>query len=992
MTKAPPRWLVILVFALVVAGRIHYAWVQRCSTDSDRDIAQLMCKHVAEGREWPTFFYGQGYMGSLEPLIGALICKLFGTSAFHAGLGTALPAVGVAGLAWLIARAIAGPWAALYAAAFFVSGSPGFSAYMGNPRGGYAVVALLGTACLYLGARLAAREFRGDRPGLAWYALLGLVAGAAWWTSAIVVSALAAAALIIAIGQRGRILNMRIVAGVLGFLAGAAPWLIWNAQNEWLSMSMSSSLGAIKLKDSFPLMLTRLWEIAGLGRPGYNPYLLGSLLLIIMLTAVALPLRKSIRQRDGAPVFHLAALALFVALFIASYVSSSFSRIETLRYLLPLVPVLAILVGLALGAWTARLPLAGHLVLLCILMGGQIAAGNFRLKADEASVVSQRRAMEFGQLARQQGFDAVFAWYGLHWLNFGSQEAVAVVDGRGERYHGYARQGLLADQPAWLSNPEGVQAFLDGTASAYQTMPSPLGGLIYNAQPPSQAWMLLGRDQVAHILDQDGEDVKELVTDGNLATKWRGDSTRSSPAQWVIKLAQPTALRGLKLYSAEGAYPLYFAVDVRGSASEEWREVRAPHYVTRYHWSGALLYWQNLYYSMETRVAPVTASEVRLRFPPSEKRSFYRIRISELSLLAVDSSAEEKTRNPPSSEVDDLIHSLQQAGMTDVLADRWVSDRIAARTNHTLRVRSSADLTRDVDDPPQDDDPIYTLADLGVGTALLLPPGAVSTTEQQLRDLGFHPERRATSLGTLLMLSDPADAGVPGRGPVAWFGDAMFALREPGDELFYAHNLFLQAERVQSNRTEAALHLLEACLETDPSHAPALQRWLNLAAPDHPAYAARQLELKRLTQPAHSCNVRFSNGIKLLGCSVEPGTASPGQTVTVTFYWRAPKTVAYDDLNTFVHYRHGSIIWQDDHAVFAGVTESRIRRQPVDAPLRVIRQVTIPTNAPTGSYDLAMGLVRKSKAKRVLAWGAHAKWNRSVLLSDVLEVLPPEQP
>ena len=93
-----------------------------------------------------------------------------------------------------------------------------------------------------------------------------------------------------------------------------------------------------------------------------------------------------------------------------------------------------------------------------------------------------------------------------------------------------------------------------------------------------------------------------------------------------------------------------------------------------------------------------------------------------------------------------------------------------------------------------------------------------------------------------------------------------------------------------------------------------------------------------------------------------------------------------------VHYRHGSIIWQDDHAVFAGVTESRIRRQPVDAPLRVIRQVTIPTNAPTGSYDLAMGLVRKSKAKRVLAWGAHAKWNRSVLLSDVLEVLPPEQP
>ena len=198
-----------------------------------------------------------------------------------------------------------------------------------------------------------------------------------------------------------------------------------------------------------------------------------------------------------------------------------------------------------------------------------------------------------------------------------------------------------------------MQAFLDETASTYQTMPSPLGGLIYNVQRPSQAWTLLGRNQISQITDQAGEDLKELVTDGNLATKWRGDSTRSSPAQWVIKLAQPTTLRGLKFYSAEGAYPLYFAMDVRDADNEEWREVRAPHYVTRYHWSGALLYWQNLYYSMETRMAPVTASQVRLRFPPSEKRSFYRIRISEVSLLAADSAADEKTRQPLSGEVDE---------------------------------------------------------------------------------------------------------------------------------------------------------------------------------------------------------------------------------------------------------------------------------------------------------------------------------------------------
>ena len=989
MTKAPPRWLVLLVFALVLAGRVHYAWVQRFSTDSDRDIAQLMCKHVAEGREWPTFFYGQGYMGSLEPLFGALICKLFGVSAFHAGLGTALPAVLVAWVVWLIARAIAGPWAALYAVAFLVTGSPGFSAYMGNPRGGYAAVALLGTLCLYLGARLAEREFRGVRPALAWYALLGLIAGAAWWTSAIVVSALAAAAVIIAVGQRGRILNLRIGAGVLGFLMGAAPWLLWNAQNEWLSMSMSNSLGAIKLKDSFPLMLTRLWDVAGLGRPGLDPYLLGTLVLLFVLAAAALPIRDALRQRNREPLFHLATLALFVVLFIASYVSSSFSRIETLRYLLPLVPVLAVLVGLALGVWTQRLPLPVHVVLLLALMGSQIATGNFRLKADEGARGSQRRAMELGELARQQGFDTIFAWYGLHWVNFGSREAVPVVDGRGERYPGYARQGLLADRPAWLSNPEGVQAFLTGTASAFDTMPSPLGGLIYNVQPPSQRWTPLARDQISSLVDQAGHDVKELVTDGNLATKWRGESFQQAPAQWVMQLAQPTTLRGVKFYSAEGAYPLYFAVDVRGAATEAWREVRAPHYVTRYHWSGALLYWQNLYYTMETRWEPVAATEVRLRFPPSEKRAFYRIRISEFTLLADDPGGADSVRNPDTRDVQEFIQLLQQAGMTDVLANRWVSDRIAATTGHTLRVRSSADLTRAIDDPPQDDDPIYTLADLAVGTALLVPPGAADTTEAQLRALGFHPERRTHSLGTLLLLNDPNDISVAGRGPVAWFGDALFAMRAPGDELFYAHSLFLQAERVRSNHTAASQQLLESCLETDPSHVAALRSWLDLVGPTHPEHAARANELKRLTQPAHPCTARFSKGIRLEGCTVEPARAAPGETVTVTYFWRAPKDVDYADLNAFVHFRHDSLIWQDDHALFTGITESRIRRQPLDAPLRVVRQVTIPATASAGSYDIAVGLVRKSKAKRVFVIGPQAKWNRSVLLRDVLTVTSP---
>lgn len=990
MKRAPPRGLVLLVFALLVAARVYGAWVQRFNLDADRGVVQLMAKHVAEGRAWPVFFYGQGYMGSLEPLLSGLICKGFGVSAFHVGLGTALVAVGLAGIVWRIARAIAGPWAALYAVAYLVTGSPAYNFYMGNPRGGYAVVLLLGWTCLYLSARLASRAFRGERSGYAGYAGLGLVAGAAWWTSAIAISALAAAAVIVAIGQRGRILNLRNAAGLAGFFVGAAPWLVWNVRHDWISLSMGGSVGATKLAQSMPWLLSRLVDLVGLGRPEVGSSVIGAALIAFVLIAVARPLRAALRQRELEPIFQGAALGLFCAFFIALYASSSFSRTETLRYLLPLVPLFAVLVGLACANWTGRLPLAAHVALLVALMGVQVVQGKFRLKPDEAVRARFQSVPDWSAWVRAQGIDAVMAWFGLHWINFASGEAVPVVDVRGERYAGYARAGLLADHPAWLENPENLQSFLNLTASSYRAEATPLGFLLYDVQPPRRDWKWIEREQVSAITDQSGADVTQPLLDRSLATCWTGRSTSQSPAAWHIKLAQPTAVRGLKLYSPDTRYPLYVAVDVRGSADESWREVIAPRFATGYHWSGPRPYWQNLYHALEIRIDSAPVREVRLRFPPAAKRPFYAMRMAEVALLVADAEADAEPYRPRSSEVDDLIRFLQARGMNRVLADRWVSDRIAARTGHTLRVRGSAELFRGVNDPPQNDVPVYTRADLGVGCALLLPRGTAPTVEQQLRELGFHPERCATPLGVLLLINDPADADVLYRGPMAWFGDALFALYEPGDTRFLAHHLFQKAESLLPDSPEGVQSLLEQCLALDPEHVPALRRWLEVAAPDHPDRAERAQALRRLTEPEHRSRVRFGNGVVLEGCTVEPAQAAPGQVVTVTYFWRIPPAFSRDGVSVFAHFRQNGVVWQDDHPLFDGVSPLRLQEGSSVAPLREVRQVTIPTNAPLGTYDVAIGLVQADKpGKRHFAWGPQVGWDFSARFRQPLTVVPP---
>ena len=983
--RHPPRALVFLVFAFLLAVRIHCAWVQRYSTDADRDVVHLMAKHVAEGGPWPVFFYGQGYMGSLEPLLSALLCKLLGTSAFAVALGTALPAFLIAWAVWLIARAIAGPWAGLYAAAFMATASPAFYIYMGNPRGGYAVAGLLILLCLYLGARLAAHEFRRQRPGLAWYALLGLAAGAAWWTSGIVLPALAVAALLIAVGLRGRLLQVGLVVGTTGFVIGSLPWTLWNLSHHWDSLSMSKSLGAIRLSDSFPLFCRRLWECVGLGKPDLPPYLLGALLLLAALAGLVLPIRAMLKKREPDPWFQLAGVLLFLPLFTYLYVSSSFARIETLRYLLPAIPIAAILFGLALGGWTQRLAWPFHLVLLAGLLAGPLFTGEIPLKVRAEQRDRHRLAGELAKTAKELGIDVVFAPYSFHWINFSTREAVPLVDQTGERYIGYATRGLLAERPGWLADPQGVRTFLRQTASRYKTQGTPLGGLIYEAHPSTQSWSRVAADRIR--VTTSGDMPVTQLTDGNLATHWRGASSQQEPSQWVIHLTEKATLTGLKLYSSEAEYPMYIAVYGRRDPQSDWQELQAPVFAGGYHWSGPGLYWENLYQALEVRFSPVTVTELRIDFPPSKKRASYGFQLSELALLEATIPSDAAATTPPDrADVKALVDRLQALGVHQVWADRWVSDRIYALAGQAVRVRCSADLTRELDDPPMDDVPVYARCEPAPGTAFLAPVGAADVTADLLRRAGCQLQVETNRLGVLIVVHDVSTPEPPDLTSLAWFGDALFVLRYPDDDARHARQFFETAAKRAQQSPENARAMLDALLETCPDHTPSLELWLKLADPTDPRHAARSKHLRELTQPDHPCSVRYLNGIRFLGCSVQPTVAEPGARIHVTYFWQAPEDCRYEDLNTFVHFRQDHLVWQDDHEAFSGIDPHAIRQPTAGAPLRVTREITIPDDAPSGSYDLALGLVTRSKARRLAAFGLHAKWNRSIYVEDVLTV------
>src|SRR5215813_5182472 len=85
------------VYTLLMLGLVGLATALRITlishnwpgTNSDEATMDLMALHIAHG-EHPIFFYGQGYMGSIQAYIGALLFPIFGVSIFSVRLGLVL--------------------------------------------------------------------------------------------------------------------------------------------------------------------------------------------------------------------------------------------------------------------------------------------------------------------------------------------------------------------------------------------------------------------------------------------------------------------------------------------------------------------------------------------------------------------------------------------------------------------------------------------------------------------------------------------------------------------------------------------------------------------------------------------------------------------------------------------------------------------------------------------------------------------------------------
>jgi hypothetical protein len=128
----------IAVGAVILARSYVFLRFEQAYFDADQAITGLMAKHLAEGRAWPLFYYGQHYMLAVESWLAALVFQFATPSVLT--LRLPLLALNIAAAALLIVtiarESRASIVTAIAASAFFVAAPPIAASRLIEAQGG----------------------------------------------------------------------------------------------------------------------------------------------------------------------------------------------------------------------------------------------------------------------------------------------------------------------------------------------------------------------------------------------------------------------------------------------------------------------------------------------------------------------------------------------------------------------------------------------------------------------------------------------------------------------------------------------------------------------------------------------------------------------------------------------------------------------------------------------------------------------------------------
>lgn len=347
------KYPVDLICLLLIASipRLLLLLSSNAGIESDEAIVGLMAKHISEGQDFPIFYYGQPYMGSLEAILVAPLFYIFGVNNYCLKIVPFLFSLGHITLCYLIGTRLknftTGRIAALYAALAPSS----LIIWSLKARGGFIETIFLGSLALLISLEI----FKPTTTKLKNFAYLGLVLGLGWWTNNQIIFFIAPIGLsLIYLFLKERVYTLKEVVriffvGAFSFILGGLPFWIYNLNEKpkWQSFELlfGQTAGSSSLTYFSDYWTTALPIILGAKKFWSDSETYPHAILVIYLLFLAI---FTLGFKNGERGTRIVTIPFYLFLFTTPLIFSlsSFGWLSRApRYLLPLYSVLPVLIG-----------------------------------------------------------------------------------------------------------------------------------------------------------------------------------------------------------------------------------------------------------------------------------------------------------------------------------------------------------------------------------------------------------------------------------------------------------------------------------------------------------------------------------------------------------------------------------------------------------------------------------------------------------------------
>lgn len=949
--------------------RVARAWASRMTTDPDPAVVGLMAKHMAEGTDWPLFFYGQRYMGSLEPTISALLMKVTGCAGgFVLSLGTALAGWLALWVLWRWARDAGGEKGGVAALLFALTGPLTYFQFQAAARGGYMVALALEGALLWMGTGMGWKLWTGQKVERWRFGLLGLCAGLGLWTNLNTAPFAGLAALAVLLGMRGRFWKRprEVWTAVGGAVAGAGPWL-WDLC--WRGGELVSG-------EATRVGMGDRWRAAG---EHFGQYLWGGFAAEgwaarVLVTGLVLALAAGLWallfggrghwrrdwqdawEGDGGRGMWAAWMAVAATVaFTGVYVVSSFAMVKTGRYWIPVTLPLAVLAGLGpvrgrgwgrLASWTGLgLWASAALVLAVDGMGG----------AMRRCRVEEREWGDFTARLEGEGTRELYAANGHYFLNFFSGEELAVTDGKKLFYRPVLKRVEMAERQAFAEEVPGFMRWLRNGGDGGTVVEGPGGFRVHCG--------VRGRACGGRLLDvtpvnAEGRAMEEL-TDRNVLTDAHAEAA-DEVLEW--RFAEPTEVGELRLVLSpaghrHGTRALEAVrLEILREEGGDWEAFG------RKEWTGLKESGGRLYPSLGERCraqrwtldTPAVRGLRATLETEGRARGFHERLVAEAMLQERGEEGCGGWDAESVGAVGDLLEGEYGQGawvyaprrLAGLLEGRLGEGRLAKLPRHVFRTR-------------QDDGGADEVFCEGQTVVMCVEERWAALTEEVL---GLHvknwTEREAG--GWRLYRVEAEEWRVPGVNPfLTWEEDFPLI----GRELAPQEVREAWFEGLDEEERRETLRILA---RTRPAALWAVEEEEVEKALGEAGVALRDRAGVR-PRGAGVGRVVFADGIVLEGVEVEPAEARAGETVTVRLYWKANGKARKVPESTFVHLcrEDGSIVAQADWAGLVGRPGTRHFGVPLNEAVTEERVIRLPEWTEAGPLTVRVGRHREGWRWRV---------------------------